>query len=225
VGRFLSVDPGVDTDQEDPQSWNQYAYVRNNPVGRRDPDGRAATDDKKKALQGASVHAGANAVHESNVRSKYASEVHKLDANDGAGRSALKSAARDQSASTGKALAEAKAPMSGEAARIAGTANKTNAAVDSAMQTAGKAGTALLVVGVGVSAYNIATAPEGQKLEAAVKEGGTWAGALAGGEAGAAVGALAGPAGAVVGGIGGAVVGAIAGSHAADTIYKAVTDQ
>jgi RHS repeat-associated protein len=40
-GRFLSVDPGKDWDPKQPQSWNMYAYVRNNPVGATDPDGRA----------------------------------------------------------------------------------------------------------------------------------------------------------------------------------------
>ncbi|HEX7153567.1 MAG TPA: RHS repeat-associated core domain-containing protein, partial [Thermoanaerobaculia bacterium] len=40
-GRFLSVDPGEDWDMSKPQSWNMYAYVRNNPINARDPDGRA----------------------------------------------------------------------------------------------------------------------------------------------------------------------------------------
>lgn len=39
-GRFLSVDPGKDWDMSRPQSWNMYAYVRNNPVNRVDRDGR-----------------------------------------------------------------------------------------------------------------------------------------------------------------------------------------
>lgn len=42
-GRFLSVDPGRDWDVMQPQSWNLYAYVRNNPLGNVDPDGRATT--------------------------------------------------------------------------------------------------------------------------------------------------------------------------------------
>jgi len=42
VARFLSVDPGRDNDPSAPQSWNLYAYVRNNPVNRTDPDGRLA---------------------------------------------------------------------------------------------------------------------------------------------------------------------------------------
>jgi RHS repeat-associated protein len=43
LGRFMAVDPGDDTGLENPQSWNKYAYVRNNPVGANDPNGRAAT--------------------------------------------------------------------------------------------------------------------------------------------------------------------------------------
>jgi RHS repeat-associated protein len=44
LGRFLSVDPGTDTDRLDPQSWNKYAYVRNNPIRRSDPTGRGGID-------------------------------------------------------------------------------------------------------------------------------------------------------------------------------------
>src|ERR1700741_405294 len=39
-GRFLSVDPGRDWDPRLPQSWNMYAYVRDNPVNATDPTGR-----------------------------------------------------------------------------------------------------------------------------------------------------------------------------------------
>ena len=42
IARFLSVDPGRDNDPGAPQSWNLYAYVRNNPVNLVDPDGRLA---------------------------------------------------------------------------------------------------------------------------------------------------------------------------------------
>lgn len=39
IGRFMSVDPaGIDI--TNPQSWNRYAYVRNNPYTYVDPDGR-----------------------------------------------------------------------------------------------------------------------------------------------------------------------------------------
>ncbi|MBV9185818.1 MAG: hypothetical protein JO093_09345, partial [Acidobacteria bacterium] len=41
LGRFLSVDPAWDSaDLGTPQSWNRYAYVKNTPIGRIDPDGR-----------------------------------------------------------------------------------------------------------------------------------------------------------------------------------------
>lgn len=40
TGRFLSVDPGKDWDMHQPQSWNLYSYVRNNPVNATDPTGR-----------------------------------------------------------------------------------------------------------------------------------------------------------------------------------------
>jgi len=43
IGRFTTVDP-VYTWREnlvDPQRWNRYAYVRNNPLRYMDPDGRA----------------------------------------------------------------------------------------------------------------------------------------------------------------------------------------
>ena len=39
LGRFLSIDP-AGNDASNPQSWNRYAYVKNNPVSRVDPDGR-----------------------------------------------------------------------------------------------------------------------------------------------------------------------------------------
>jgi RHS repeat-associated protein len=43
MGRFMSPDPGQDSGFEhmdDPQSWNGYAYARNNPLTVTDPDGR-----------------------------------------------------------------------------------------------------------------------------------------------------------------------------------------
>ena len=42
--RFLSPDPGRDQQPEDPQSWNLFSYVRNNPVTKFDPDGQEQVD-------------------------------------------------------------------------------------------------------------------------------------------------------------------------------------
>ena len=43
-GRFTSVDPeNAGANPDDPQSWNGYAYARNNPLVYTDPDGRTYT--------------------------------------------------------------------------------------------------------------------------------------------------------------------------------------
>ncbi len=39
MGRFMSPDDGRDQVAEDPQSWNLYSYVQNNPLINVDPDG------------------------------------------------------------------------------------------------------------------------------------------------------------------------------------------
>jgi RHS repeat-associated protein len=47
MGRFMSPDPGwyLQADVQNPQSWNQYSYVLNNPLINTDPDGRECVWD------------------------------------------------------------------------------------------------------------------------------------------------------------------------------------
>jgi len=49
-GRFTGIDPGnfqARLDLMDPQSWNAYSYVNNNPLTRIDPDGKGFLDKLK----------------------------------------------------------------------------------------------------------------------------------------------------------------------------------
>src|SRR5262249_55483633 len=45
IGRFTTVDPIYSWQENivDPQRWNRYVYVRNNPLRLSDPDGREIT--------------------------------------------------------------------------------------------------------------------------------------------------------------------------------------
>jgi len=46
VGRFMSPDPGnAGADARNPQSWNMYSYVGNNPLAFTDPTGLGSCDD------------------------------------------------------------------------------------------------------------------------------------------------------------------------------------
>jgi RHS repeat-associated protein len=66
-GRFTSPD-GVFFDQDpgDPQSWNLYSYVRNNPLIFTDPNGRACTQDKDGNFHGDCSSAGDEKVTQAN---------------------------------------------------------------------------------------------------------------------------------------------------------------
>jgi RHS repeat-associated protein len=45
LGRFLSVDPNFDEDTaREPQKWNRYSYVTNNPLRYTDPNGQSKWD-------------------------------------------------------------------------------------------------------------------------------------------------------------------------------------
>jgi hypothetical protein len=47
----MAVDPGDDTDLENPQSWNKYAYVKNNPLKTTDPNGKQGIPTNQEAMK------------------------------------------------------------------------------------------------------------------------------------------------------------------------------
>ncbi|NOV01344.1 phage tail tape measure protein [Paenibacillus planticolens] len=86
----------------------------------------------------------------------------------------------------------------------------------SVLKGAGSRAGVLLPVGLAMGAYDVTTAPEGHKMEAAAKASGTviggWAGAEAGAALGAAIGSVVPGLGTVIGGILGGIIGGVAGS-------------
>lgn len=237
TGRFLSIDPVIDHAfaMRNPQSWNRYSYVRNNPVNRTDPTGQVDDEIAKKnrAAQGYATAVGTGMVQDSAARARYVEKTSQLARTDHAARNAAIMEARAASTPVGANLAEAMKPAETLGNYAGGTASKTRASVNQGMAAAGVAGKGLLVVGVTISAVNVANAPDGQKMRAATHEAGAWAGALAFGAAGAKGGAvvgtfLGGPVGAVIGGaiggVGGGIVGAFAGDRAVGNVYDAARD-
>jgi len=89
------------------------------------------------------------------------------------------------------------------------------------------AGRGLAVIGVAASIYDVATAPDGQKVQTAVTDAGSlagaWAGAELGGTIGAEIGIVGGPVGVVVGGIVGGLVGGIVGGIAGGSLGKTIS--
>lgn len=51
LGRFMEVDPEDDSVLEAPQSWNRYAYVRNNPLAFLDPSGKDRIEAHNQRMQ------------------------------------------------------------------------------------------------------------------------------------------------------------------------------
>ena len=128
-------------------------------------------------------------------------------------------------------VAENMRPISGESARISGTASKTNTGVNNMVGTLGTVGKVAGVASIGISAYNVATAEN--KTKAISTEVGGLAGAIAGGEVGAEIGAGIGVwfggagavPGAIIGGIAGSITGSILGSKVGEKTYNVITDK
>ncbi|HEY6872131.1 MAG TPA: RHS repeat-associated core domain-containing protein [Geobacteraceae bacterium] len=246
ISRWISADP---IDRYHPASptlgLSLYQYALHNPLKFLDPTGYSEDESQsvwsklanwyqtkkqeiKESIQGASISVGTQATQDAAARRGYnkgAAKLRQEDPRASAERSRLRTEARKVSSPTGKVVAETMRPSS-QSPRPGGRVNVTNSSVNKSMEVAGKAGPVLMAVGVGISTYNVATAPEGQTARVAARESGSWLGAIsfgsaggwAGAETGAAIGVWFGGAGAVpgaaIGGIVGSVLGGVAGSHA-----------
>ncbi len=245
--RFTSTDkPFVDQSAADPQSWNIYAYVRNNPLKNRDPNGQICiwgfgntcneTTPASTAAQGAATDTGAQMLNNGVRRGQYQQAASELsDPAGSVGRKALQAETYAKLSPVGKGLTDAaKTARVGQLAgktteQLAQSASRTSGtwnAVGSASKTLGAVG---VVVGVGMAASNIASAPEGQRGQVVAGQAGSLGGGLAGGYGGAALGGFIGSffvpgprtaIGAFIGGLAGGGGSALVGEKTATQVYK-----
>ena len=182
--------------------------------------------------EGVAIAGGAGAVNDGVARQAYAEASQSADS---ATRELLKVETYSKLTRVGKEWTElawkqrGANPLAGKsAAERALSAARTSPGWNKAGMVSRVAGPALLAAGVAASAYNIASAPAGQRASAAAGEAGAWAGALAGAKMGADTGAWVGlffgpygpPAGAFIGGLLGAAGGAWVGGGVGSSMFK-----
>ncbi len=240
----IATPAAAGSDQNTTAGQAVIAASRSNGNGTATPRPGSAPHDTGspgQLAQGAAISTGTQAASDAAVRARYEEAASKLDQNDPTAsqqRRLLRTEARGQTSPAGAVIAEEMRPA-GEAPRPGGRVATTNSTVNSTMDVAGKAGAVLMVVGAGVTVYNIASAPEGQTARVAAQEGGAWAGALSFGAAGGGMGAKAGAGvgvwfggagavpGAAIGGFVGSIVGgaygAYLGRQAADNVFDMTT--
>ncbi len=255
-GRFTTPDWSAKpqavpyADFSDPQTLNLYAYVRNNPLNRTDPDGHVCIfgfgdtctpSPAKTATQGAAAGTGAQLLNDGIRRGQYQQAASQLSGPGGsAARKALQAGTYSNLSPIGQGMTDAaKAARVGQLAgktaeQLAGSASTTSGtwnAIGGASKVVGAAG---VVVGVGIAASNIASAPEGQRGQVVAGQAGALGGGLAGGYGGAALGGFIGSffgpgpgtaVGAFIGGLAGGGGGAVVGEKAATEVYKKLEDQ
>lgn len=138
-----------------------------------------------------------------------------------AARDALKAEFQAKQTALGKALTQQLLEQRQRLGHVAGRANpgKTYVKFNGMAKVFKYSGRALAVIGVGVEVYNVATAPEGEKLGEAARAGGRMGGGILGGMGvGALGGAYLGPWGAA----GGAIIGGIGGSIGGEAVVEIV---
>jgi hypothetical protein len=156
-----------------------------------------------------------------------------LSPTDKVARSAIKTQYRELTPEPFRAYINATRPSVGPTAGSQGRANASNAGANALASNLGNIGNGMMVVGAGFEIYNVASAPQGQKLQTVAGAGGRTIGGIGGGvagaEAGAVIGAYGGPWGAVGGAIIGGLVGSVSGGWAvgqtAEELYLNLTPE
>lgn len=191
-----------------------------------------------RGAQGAAIHSGRVLDHDGRQRIRYDSQARSFPRTEAGSRArdALRTETRTRMTPFGRNLSEwldrptsarhtARATKTG--AELAKSVNRPNPLWTRVGQVSKVTGRGFVVTGVGISAYNVATAPEGQRARVVTREAGAWTGAFAfgaaGAKGGALVGAVGGPLGAaigaVVGGLAGGIAGAVGGTEVGDRVY------
>ena len=236
MGRFGSPDqPRLDQNVHNPQSWNLYAYVRNNTLRNRDPNGQFCIfgfvgtscdqDEATRSVQGAASGVGSQLAHDGARRLQYQNAAAGLSgSNISEQRKALQARMRAKmgpigTAVTNAALASRKDQLANKsAAELVESATKSSVYYNELGAVWRGAGAASAAFTFAVAAKNVAEAPPGEKLGAAAKEGATTVSAMGGALAGAEVGGgVGGPWGAFIG-------GALGGAGAALGVQKIIDD-
>jgi len=228
TGRFISpdwsakIEPVPYAKLDDPQSLNLYAYVRNNPLIRIDADGHCWPQWLCTAAQSA-FGTAVQLFNDGLQRANYVKAASQLS---GPGASAARKSLQD---STYKKLSPIGQSLTDQARQsradqlanktpeqLAESAPRTNADVNALGEGSKGLGIAGIVLGAATVAVDTAQAPDGEKVQTAVKGtaglGGSWGGA----EIGAAVGAEGGPWGALAG----SLVGGFFGQKAAEAVVS-----
>jgi RHS repeat-associated protein len=233
--RFTSSDPVTDAVRavSNPQRWNRYTYVLNNPLRYVDPDGRQTRDEQ--AVQGAVYGAGASLSWDAFIRSLYNRAKAALPRTEGgiAARDALRSHYQGLSSPFGEALAkfmqssrDSKAGKS--AAQLAASVSRGNPRADAFAKGATFAGPALIGIGAATSTIAIVNAPEGSRGKVAAQEVGAFGGALGGAWLGGKIGFFAGSffpgPGSLIGAGAGTLLGGATGAMAGRDVANAVAD-
>ncbi|HTV73625.1 MAG TPA: hypothetical protein VME66_07980 [Candidatus Acidoferrales bacterium] len=192
-------------------------------------------------VHGAAIHAGNVLNHDGTLRGEYQRRAARLEQSKSGSeqRLALRKDIGSRLTPLGQGITErlvsSPARDAGRAAKtpaqLAQSAPRTNEAVNRLGEAFRVGGRALLATSVAVSAYDIATAPPGKRVEVAAGEAGAWTGALAVGAEGAEVGFAIGSVvpgtgsavGAAIGGLTGAAAGAIGGEDAGKLLYDTLS--